>query len=93
VNQQFKDFKKAYDSDRRKDLYNILIEICIPMKIVRLIRICLSEIRSRVREVKNLSDLFPVRNGLNHVYALTPLLFNFALEYAIRMALNKEKTI
>jgi hypothetical protein len=31
-----------------------------------------------------LSDSFPVQNGLNQGDALSPLLFNFALEYAIR---------
>jgi hypothetical protein len=30
-----------------------------------------------------LSDSFPIQNGLKQGDALTPLLFNFALEYAI----------
>jgi hypothetical protein len=30
------------------------------------------------------SEIIPVRNGLKQGDALTPLLFNFALEYAIR---------
>ena len=54
------------------------------MKLVRLIKMCLSETRSRVRVGKNLSDMFPVRNGFKQGDALTPFLFNFALEYAIR---------
>ena len=33
---------------------------------------------------KNLSEMFPIRNGLKLGDALTPLLFNFALEYAIK---------
>jgi hypothetical protein len=33
---------------------------------------------------KHLSDSFPVRNGLKQGDALSPLPFNFALEYAIR---------
>ena len=33
---------------------------------------------------KNVSDRFPIRNGLKQGDALSPLLFNFALEYAIR---------
>jgi len=31
-----------------------------------------------------LSDMFPIRNGLKQGDALSPLLFDFALEYAIR---------
>jgi len=75
---------KAYDSGRMEVLYNILIEFGIPKKLVRLIKICLNETHSRVRVGKNLSDVFPIRNGLKHGNALSPLLFNFALEYAIR---------
>ena len=41
VHQLFIDFKKAYDSVRREVLYNILIEFGIPMKLIRLIKMCL----------------------------------------------------
>jgi len=44
----------------------------------------LSETYSRVRVGKNVSDRFPVSNGLKQGDTLSPLLFNFALEYAIR---------
>ena len=43
VHQLFIDFKKAYDSVRREVLYNILIEFGIPKKLVRLIKVCLTE--------------------------------------------------
>jgi len=43
VHQLFIGFKKAYDSIRREFLYNILIEFGIPMKLVRLIKMCLNE--------------------------------------------------
>jgi len=33
---------------------------------------------------KNVSGRFPIRNGLKQENALSPVLFNFALEYAIR---------
>ena len=45
---------------------------------------CLTETCSRVRVGKNLSDMFPIRNGLKQGDALSSLLFNFALDYAIR---------
>jgi sorting nexin-29 len=41
VHHLFVDFKKAYDSVRRKVLYNILIELGVPMKLVRLIKMSL----------------------------------------------------
>jgi len=45
---------------------------------------CLTETYSRVRVGKNLSEMFPIRNGLKQGDALSPLLFNFTLEYAIK---------
>ena len=45
---------------------------------------CLTETCSRDRLGKNLSYMFPIRNGLKQGNALTPLLFSGALEYAIR---------
>ena len=65
-------------------MYNILIEFGIPKKLVRLIKMCLNETYSRVWVGKNLSEMFPIRNGLKQGDALSPLLFNFALEYVIK---------
>jgi hypothetical protein len=83
VHQLFIDFKKAYDSVRREVLYNILTEFGVPMKLVRLIKMCLNETYSKVCIGKHLSDSFPIKNGLKQGNALSPLLFNSALEYAI----------
>jgi len=54
------------------------------MKLVRLIKVCLNETCSGVREGKRLYDMFPIRNGLKQGDALLPLFFNSALEYTIR---------
>jgi len=83
VHQVFEDFKKVCYSFRREVLYNILIEFGISMKLERLIKMCLTETYSRVRVGKHLSDVFPFKNGLKQRDALSPLLFNFALEYGI----------
>jgi hypothetical protein len=63
------EFKKAYDSVRKEVLYNFLFEFDIPMQLVRLIKMCLTETYIRVRISKNLSDRFPV--------------FRLCLKYAI----------
>ena len=74
VHQLFIDFKKAYDTVRRKVLYNILMEFGIPMKLVRLIKMCLTETCSRALVGKNLSYMFPTRNDLKQGDGLSPLL-------------------
>jgi hypothetical protein len=37
-----------------------------------------------------LSDIFPIQNGPKQGDALSPLLFNFALQYAIRKVLETQ---
>ena len=69
MHQLFIDFKKANDLVRREALYNILIEFGIPKKLV-LIKMCLTVTYSRVRVGKNLSEMFPIRNGLKQGDAL-----------------------
>jgi len=78
VCQLFIDFKKAYDSIKGKSLYDILIKFGVPRKT------CLDGTQSKVRIWNYLSSSFPIENGLKQGDALSPLLFNFTLEYAIR---------
>jgi hypothetical protein len=65
-------------------LYNILIEFGVPMKQVRLIKMCLNETYSEVYIGKRLCDKLPIQNGLKQGDALLPLIFIVALEYTIR---------
>jgi len=54
------------------------------MKPVTLIEMCLNETYSRVRVGNICLTFLPIKNGLKQGDALSPLLFSFALEYAIR---------
>jgi hypothetical protein len=84
VHQFFINFKSTYDSVKREVLYNILLELGISKKLVTLIKMCINETYSKIHVGKRLSDTFPLQNGLKQGDAPSPLLFNFALEYAIR---------
>jgi hypothetical protein len=77
------DFKKAYDSVKKEVLYNIFTGFCIPMKPVKLIKMCLNETYSKVCKGKHLSGMSPIQNVVQG-NALPPLLFKFSSEYTIR---------
>jgi hypothetical protein len=75
VQQLFIDFMKAYDLVWRQVLSNVLIEFGIPMKLIKLIKMCLNLTYTKVRIGKHLSDISPIQNCLMEGDALSPLLF------------------
>jgi hypothetical protein len=42
---------------------------------------CPNETYSKINTDKNTPETVPIQNGLKHGNAISPLLFNFALEY------------
>jgi hypothetical protein len=85
------DFKKAYDLGMRAVFCIIIIEFDILTKLVRLIKMCLTETYSKVSIGRYLTDVFSVHDGLKQGDAFSLLLINFALEYIIRKVQENQK--
>ena len=82
----FIDFKAAYDSVKRNELWQIMHEHGFPTRLIRLIRATLDGSSSSVRIAGEISDSFVTLDGLKQGDGLSNLLFNIALEGAIRRA-------
>ncbi|CAG4982594.1 unnamed protein product [Colias eurytheme] len=86
----FVDFIKAYDSVDRDSLYNILRLFQIPEKLVRMVKVATETSKMKVKVCRGFTDVFEVTTGLKQGDALSPILFNLALEYLIRKILILE---
>jgi len=82
----FIDFKSAYDKIKRSELLVIMKELEFKPKLIRLVAATLNGSRSRIKLSEDLSDSFEVKEGLKQGDALSTLLFNCALEGAMRRA-------
>ena len=90
----FVDYKAAYDSVKRNELWHIMLERSFPTKLIELIRATLDGSKSSVRIVGEIFDSFVTLDGLKQGDALSNLLFNIALEGAIgRAGVQRNGTI
>lgn len=82
----FIDLKQAYDAVSRTQLYRTMHEFGIPKKLIRLVKITLTNTTNRVRIHGKLAEQFVTNNGLRQGDPLSTLLFNLVLEGIIRKA-------
>lgn len=93
VHMLFVDFKAAYDSIDRNKLWNVMSRIGIPEKLIRMIKTCVQGSKCKVNFGGDYSNEFLVSTGLRQGDALSPALFNIALESVVRQVLSKAKGI
>lgn len=79
----FVDFEQANNSINREQLWTSLRNFGIPNKLVNLIQMCNEQTCCRVRFLGELSSIFECKNGLRQGDALSPVLFNLALEKVV----------
>jgi hypothetical protein len=83
----FIDFRTAFDSVDRDSLWNILKEDGMPEKLVGLIKSYYSNTRARVRAYGEESPEFPLNSGVRQGCPLSPVLFNYAIDWTMNHAL------
>jgi sorting nexin-29 len=81
----FVDFKAAYDSVLRNKLYEAMLHLGIPGKLIRLTKMTMITVQCSVK-IQNISEQFETNNGLRQGDALACLLFNVVLEKVMRDA-------
>ena len=79
----FIDFQEAYDSIHRESLWKIMREFQIPLKLINMCKLCIQDTYSKVRIKGKTSAAFKNKTGLKQGDALSPLLFNIALQKII----------
>jgi hypothetical protein len=83
IHQLYIDYKQAYDTINRAELVEIMKEYGIPMKLVRLVKMTLTNTNSKELQGK-LSPSFEITIGLKQGDSLSTLLFNLCMEKIIR---------
>lgn len=80
----FIDYKQAYDSIDRERLWKILKNFGLPTKLINMIKLCNTNTSSRVKVNNEISSSFTINSGLKQGDAMSPVIFNMALESVIR---------
>ena len=72
----FVDFKSAYDIIDREQMHVAMNELNIPQKLIRLVRMIMSDTHSQVKIQSKLSAPFIIHKGVRQGDALACLHFN-----------------
>jgi hypothetical protein len=77
-------FRQAYDSVRREEIYEVLQYFPIPSTLIRLIKAIMHNTVAKVQVQTEITVLFEVRNGLKPGDGLAPLLLTVIMECVLR---------
>jgi hypothetical protein len=82
----FIDFKAAYDTIIRNEVYVGMSELNFPTKLIRFTKATLTTVACCVKIQNDCSESFETRQGLRQGDVLSTLLFNVVLEVIVRRA-------
>jgi hypothetical protein len=87
----FINFSKAFDSVHRPALWKILAHYGIPNKILSIIKMLYTEFQAKVICGTNLTDNFSIQTGVKHGCMLSPILFNFCIDWLMKRTTENDK--
>ncbi|BHF80935.1 hypothetical protein SprV_0702406400 [Sparganum proliferum] len=85
----FVDFAAAFDSVHRESLWRIMALDGVPAKIITMIKAYYRSTTARVLVRNNLSQPFGIRSGVRQGCILSPILFNYAIDWILGRALRE----
>ncbi|BHF78981.1 hypothetical protein SprV_0602209800 [Sparganum proliferum] len=85
----FIDFAAAFDSVHRESLWRIMALDGVPAKIIAMIKAHHRSTTARVLVRNNLSQPFGIRSGVRQGCVLSPILFNYAIDWILGRALRE----
>ena len=85
----FIDLTKAFDTVSRPGLWSVLSKLGCPPKFISMVWSLHDGMMARVIENGDVSDLFPVTNGVKQGYVLAPTLFSLLFAEMLSAALAK----
>lgn len=88
----FVDFKKAFDCLHRQAIFNAMVEMGIPKKLVQIVKTCMTKTNNKVRSQNGETELFETVSGVKQGDGLSPVIFNLALQYALKKVLTNDLT-
>ena len=89
----FVDFERAFDSLKHTAIWQTLAERAVPTKLVNIIKELYNKSTCQVIHRNRKIESIPVRNGVKQGCVLSPLLFNFVLDTALRKANDTQRGI
>ncbi|BHF83864.1 hypothetical protein SprV_0902701200 [Sparganum proliferum] len=84
----FVDFAAAFDSVHRESLWRIMALDGVPAKIIAMIKAYYRSTTARVLVRNNLSQPFGIRSDVRQGCILSPILFNYAIDWILGRALR-----
>ncbi|BHF74169.1 hypothetical protein SprV_0401725300 [Sparganum proliferum] len=84
----FVDFTAAFDSVHRESLWRIMALDGVPAKIIAMTKAYYRSTTARVLARNNLSQPFGIRSGVRQGCILSPILFNYAIDWILGRALR-----